>query len=96
MTRQAIVDGQEPADLSISLGHPPSGDPTVPEVLEAMDTILAAAKRHGIIAASHTASGEMANRLFEQGYQLCTIAKDTRLLAMKAAEEIAVARGGDG
>jgi 4-hydroxy-2-oxoheptanedioate aldolase len=82
-----------PADLSISLGHPPSGDPTIPEVLEAMDTILAAAKRNGVVAGSHCASGEMANRLFAKGFQFCTIANDSRLLALKAAEEIAAARG---
>jgi 4-hydroxy-2-oxoheptanedioate aldolase len=82
-----------PADLSISLGHPPSADPTVPEVVEAMDNILAAAKRNGVVAGSHCANGEMANRLFAKGFQFCTIANDNRLLAMKAAEEIAAARG---
>ena len=82
-----------PADLSISLGHPPSGDPTIPEVVEAMDTILAAAKRNGVVAGSHCANGDMANRLFAKGFQFCTIANDSRLLAMKAAEEVATARG---
>jgi 4-hydroxy-2-oxoheptanedioate aldolase len=62
-------------------------------VLQAFDDILAAAKRNGVVAASHCAGGDMANRLFDKGFQLCTIANDTRLLAMKAAEEIALARG---
>ncbi len=82
-----------PADLSISLGYPPSGDPTEGEVLEAMDEVLAATKRHGIVASSHCADGKMASRLFEKGYQLCTLANDTRMLASKAAEEISAARG---
>ncbi|MDP6875858.1 MAG: aldolase/citrate lyase family protein [Alphaproteobacteria bacterium] len=83
-----------PADLSISLGHPPSGDPSVPEVLEAYDSILAAAKRNGVVAGSPCADGAMANRLFEKGFQFCTIANDSRLLAISAAEQIAAARGG--
>jgi len=82
-----------PADLSISLGHPPSADPSIPEVVEAMDTILAAAKRNGVVAGSHCANGDMAKRLFKKGFQFCTIANDSRLLAQKAAEEISVARG---
>ena len=82
-----------PADLSIGLGYAPSGDPTEPDVLRAFADILAVAKKHGVVACSHTAGGDMANRLFEQGFQLCTIANDTRLLAMKAAEEIGLARG---
>ena len=82
-----------PADLSIGLGFAPSPDPTEPEVLKAYDEILTVAKKHDVVACSHTANGAMANRLFEQGFQLCTVANDTRLLAMKAAEEISVARG---
>ena len=37
--------------------------------------------------------GHVANRLFDKGFQLCTLANDTRFPALKAAEEIAAARG---
>ena len=82
-----------PADLSISLGFPPSPEPTEPVVVDAMATILAAAKRNGVVAGSHCANGAMVKRLFEQGFQFCTIANEVRLMAMAANAEIKAARG---
>ena len=84
-----------PNDLAISLGNPPNPEPTAPNVVEACETVLAAAKRHGLAAGMHTPSGASARDKIDKGYQFVTIANDTRLLASAAASEIGVARGGN-
>ena len=90
-TLDAIYVG--PSDLAISLGYKPDGDPKEPAVLDAIGTILAAAKKHNIVAGIHCADGAMVARMAKDGFQFCTIANDTRLLAAKAAQEVGIARG---
>ena len=82
-----------PNDLSFSLGYPPSPDPQEPEVVEAIATILAAAKRNGVVGGIHCTGGAMAKRLYDQGFQFCTIANDFRLMTAAANAEIKLARG---
>jgi len=82
-----------PNDLSISLGFPPSADPSERTVVDAMDTILAAAKRNKVAPGIHCASGDMARRMAAKGFQFCTIANDARLLAAEAKNQLTVARG---
>ena len=82
-----------PNDLAISLGNPPTPEPTAPNVVEACETVLACAKRHGLAAGMHTPSGASARDKIEKGYKFVTIANDTRLLAAAAAREIEAARG---
>jgi 4-hydroxy-2-oxoheptanedioate aldolase len=82
-----------PSDLAISLGYKPAGDPSEPAVLDAIGTILAAAKKHNVIAGIHCADGAMVARMAKDGFQFCTISNDVRLMASKAAEEVAAARG---
>lgn len=82
-----------PNDLAISLGNPPSPEPVADNVIEAVDRILAAAKRHDIIAGMHCPSGSSARDKFSKGFQFCTIANDARLMALACQQEIAAARG---
>ncbi len=94
----AAVEGLDglfigPNDLSFALGHPPSSDPTVAEVNEAIAEILAAAKRHGIHAGIFCADGKVARRRAEQGFDFVTPGIDTLILATAAAREIATIRG---
>ena len=69
--------------------------PQAANVIEAMDTILAAAKRNGVIPGTHCANGQMAREMFDKGFQFCTLANDARLLSVSAQNEIKAARGGD-
>jgi 4-hydroxy-2-oxoheptanedioate aldolase len=92
------VDGLDavyigPNDLAISLGHAPIPEPTAPEVKEAIETIAAAAERHGVVAGIHTPSGASARDKIERGFRFVTIANDARLMAAAAAAEIEAARG---
>jgi 4-hydroxy-2-oxoheptanedioate aldolase len=77
-----------PADLSLALGRAPRLDQTDPAVVEAQQQIVAAAKRHGLVAGIHNNTPDYALRMIAQGYQLVTIASDARLLAAKAGEVV--------
>ena len=56
-------------------------------VAEALGTILAACKRHNVIAGLHNATSGYALKMASQGWQFVTLASDSRFLAAKAAEE---------
>jgi 4-hydroxy-2-oxoheptanedioate aldolase len=81
-----------PSDLSLALGCKPRLDQTDPPVVEAQRQIVRACKRHGVIAGIHNSTAAYALRMIEEGYQLVTLASDSRHLAAKAAEEVAVVR----
>jgi 4-hydroxy-2-oxoheptanedioate aldolase len=84
---EAIYVG--PADLSLSLGcKPPRLDQTDAPVVEAQKMIVKACKNHGVAAGIHCATAAYASKMINDGYQLVTLASDSRLLAAKAAEEI--------
>src|SRR5262249_46559967 len=95
----ASVDGLDgiyvgPSDLSLSMGKvPPSLDPQDAEVIDAIKQIAFATRKHGKIAGVHTDGAKTAIRRFGDGYQLCTILNDARLLANAAAAAVREARG---
>lgn len=69
-----------PADLSCSLGYPPSFQPTAPAVLEAISLILAAAQKHQAIAGIHTNEAATARDARSRGFKFVTAATDARLM----------------
>lgn len=75
-----------PADLSQSLGGPPGADFEDGPVPPALDTIIEAAKRHGIYAGIHNASASYARRMIDKGFQFATVQSDLVFLRSKAAE----------
>ena len=70
-----------PADLSISLGLQPSGNPSEAPLDEALATIIDGCRRHGVVPGIH-ASGALAPKRREQGFRMITVASDA--FAMKA------------
>src|SRR5438552_6789255 len=105
-TRQALknldeivsVDGLDgvyvgPSDLSLSMGVTPSLEPQDQEVNAAIQTIADRTRKSGKFAGVHTDGAKTAIRRFGQGYQLCTILNDARLLAMAASAAVREARG---
>jgi len=76
-----------PADLSLALGCRPRLDQTDAPVVDAQLKIVAACKRHGVVAGIHNATSAYALKMMEVGYQFVTLASDSRHLAAKAAEE---------
>ena len=88
------VDGAYvgPSDLSLALGLKPRLDQTDAPVVEAQQRIAEACKRHGVVAGIHNSTATYALKMIAQGYQFVTLASDSRHMAMKAAEEVAVVR----
>ena len=74
-----------PSDLGQNLGYGPGTDREEPEVLEAIERILAAAREHGLAAGIFTGTPEYASRMVEKGFRFVTISSDARLMAAAAA-----------
>lgn len=83
-----------PGDLSLSLGGRQRVDLTEPRLVEALDTILFAAKRHGKVAGLHTNSPEYARMSIEKGFQFVTVMTDTTILGTYAKHLITATRAG--
>ena len=69
-----------PADLSQSLGGPPGADFADGPVPEALDTIIEAAKRHGVKAGLHNASVAYSRKMIDKGFQFVTVQSDLGFL----------------
>lgn len=84
-----------PADLTLGLTEgrlAPGFDREEPEMREAIDRILAAAKAAGLRAAIHCGTPEYAARAIGWGFDMVTISNDVRLLATAAGEHVARTR----
>lgn len=81
-----------PADLSLSLGLEPSGNADESRLDEALATIVAGCRAHGVVPGIH-ATGALTAKRREQGFRMITVTSDA--LAMRAgyAAELGVARG---
>ena len=105
-TRQALenlegildVDGHDavfvgPTDLGQSLGYGPGPDREEPEVVEAIDSVLAAARGRGLAAGIFAGSPEHASRMVEKGFRFVNVSSDARLMAGATAEIVAQLKG---
>ena len=80
-----------PADLTFSLHQgrlAPGFDREEPEMIEALQTIVAACRRAGIRAALHCGTAEYAARAIGWGFDMTTVSGDSRLLAAGAAASV--------
>lgn len=82
-----------PADLSLSMGYTPTLAPTEPNVLAAMAKVCEKARSKGLIAGVHTDGAQTARKRFDEGFQLCTLLNDARLLAAAAQNAVREAKG---
>jgi 4-hydroxy-2-oxoheptanedioate aldolase len=82
-----------PSDLSLSLFGTASADNEFPEFLEAIDTIMSAAKRHGVTIGFHTASVAYAQKMIDRGARFVTIGSDGALLAAAAKQVVTDIKG---
>ncbi len=81
-----------PADLTLGLTQgrlAPGFDREEPEMVEALQTILAACKRNGIRAALHCGAPDYAARAIGWGFDMTTVGGDSRLLAGAASASVA-------
>lgn len=80
-----------PADLTLSLTQgrlSPGFDREEPEMIDALHRIVAACKANGIKAALHCGTADYAARAIEWGFNMTTVAGDSRLLAAAAAASV--------
>ena len=73
-----------PADLSQALGGPPGVDFEEGPVPAALETILAAAERCGVVAGIHTATPSYAKKMIGKGFRFVTVDSDLRYLSKGA------------
>lgn len=83
-----------PADLSISLGLQPSGNPDDGPLDEALASIVAGCERHGIVPGIH-ATGSLTPKRRDQGFRMITVTSDALALKTGYAAELAAATGSD-
>ena len=84
-----------PADLTLGVTNgrlAPGFDREEPEMVEAIQRILSAAKSAGIRAALHCGTPEYAAKAIGWGFDLTTISSDVRLLAAAASTSVTRAR----
>lgn len=73
-----------PVDFCASLGLAPSLEPPHPEFEEAMRTVLAAARRHGVVPGIHCATAATVNRRIAEGWRLVGMLNDQRFMVSAA------------
>lgn len=81
-----------PADLSLSLSQgrlAPGMDREEPEILAALQTILAACKKNGLRAGLHCGTPDYAARAIGWGFDMTTVGGDTKFLASAAGAAVA-------
>jgi 4-hydroxy-2-oxoheptanedioate aldolase len=64
-----------PADLSITYGLPPAADQTDPRFDDALATVVAACRRHGVVPGIH-ASAALARARHDAGFRMITVGFD--------------------
>ncbi|GAA5198070.1 aldolase/citrate lyase family protein [Arthrobacter gyeryongensis] len=83
-----------PSDLCLAVGGKFPNDPDVSEEFDAaLVAIREAAQAAGVIAAIHTASGEIARQRIAEGFTFVTVASDLTHLEIAAANHLSTARG---
>ena len=82
-----------PSDLSLSLGRSPTLDPTDEGVFAAMKTIREKTRQKGLVAGVHTDSAQTALKRYNEGFQLCTVLNDARLLMLAAQAAVREVKG---
>lgn len=86
-----------PADLTIGLTgmrYPNGFDREEPEIIEAIQRILATAHQHGKKAALHCGTAAYALRALEWGFDMVTVANDMRMLTNAASASMRDVRKG--
>ena len=81
-----------PSDLRLSLFGSGGMDNEDAPFLEAIDKIMAAARRHNLVVGIHTVSTAYAHKMIERGMQFFSILSDTEMMRRSAAAAVAEMR----
>ena len=80
-----------PADLSATLGLPPSTDQTDPRFDDALATVVDSCRRHGVVPGIH-ATAALAGKRHRQGFRMITVSMDTVAMVTGIRTDHATAR----
>lgn len=97
----AAVEGVDvllvgPFDLGNNIGHPILTGTMNRELVEAIDSILRAAQKHGKRTGIYCTSGEQAREYAEKGFNMISVAADMIALPAYFSQVLSVAKGGSG
>jgi len=81
-----------PSDMGLSLGMIPILDREEPVILGIYETLVAACRKAGKFAGLHNGTAAYAAKMVGMGFQLCTIANDSGLMARAAREAVGAFR----
>ena len=82
-----------PADLALSLGHAPTLNSSVPEVVNAILHIGRQARACGKVAGIHCGDGASTRAKLDEGFNFVALGTDVSLLENAAAAQLALVRG---
>jgi 4-hydroxy-2-oxoheptanedioate aldolase len=81
-----------PSDLSVSLGLPPGYDSEAPPFVEAVDRILDACRRYGVVPGVHAGNVKVAQKRITQGFLLVEVCADAEALTRVATADLRALR----
>ncbi|GAA3726939.1 2-keto-3-deoxy-L-rhamnonate aldolase RhmA [Spinactinospora alkalitolerans] len=79
-----------PFDLSVDMGLP--GEVGHPDLREAFRRVIAAAHKHGRVAAIHVFDPRMAIELMDDGINMCSVSSDINMLVDQATDNVRIMR----
>jgi 4-hydroxy-2-oxoheptanedioate aldolase len=82
-----------PADLSVSLGLPPASYHDDPKYAGAVQRVLDACRKHGVIPGFHGGNPANARARIEQGFRFVEVCADMEAMARTAAADLSAVRG---
>ena len=77
-----------PSDLSLTHGFKPGFDREEPEMLAAIETVIAATRRAGKYLGIHCGSVSYGKRMIDMGANMITVGSDLRFIAAGAGETV--------
>jgi len=83
-----------PADLSVSLGFPPASYHDDPKYAGAVQRVLDACRKHGVIPGFHGGNPSNARARIEQGFRFVEVCEDMGAMARAAAADLSAVRQG--
>jgi 4-hydroxy-2-oxoheptanedioate aldolase len=83
-----------PADLSVSLGFPPASYHEDTKYAGAVQAVLDACRKHGVVPGFHGGNPANARARIEQGFRFVEVCEEMGAMARAAAADLAAMRGG--
>ncbi|BBX17412.1 aldolase [Mycolicibacterium duvalii] len=82
-----------PADLAISMGHPPVGALSQPQIRDAIVDVAGRATAAGLVAGIHAGAGGAGNMMAQAGFHMVTLASESQALRRGITAHLDEARG---